>query len=69
MITVPWESLQPETLAALIEEFVSRAGTDYGIVEASFERKNEDVRRQLKRGEIVIVFDPQSESCDLRLMP
>ena len=65
-LEIPAESLKPETLRTLIEEYVTRSGTDYGTQEASLDRKVADVERQLGRGEIVIVFDPASETCDLR---
>ncbi len=41
----------------MIEEFVTRAGTDYGVREKAIEEKITDVQRQLERGEAVIVFD------------
>ena len=62
---IPWKSLQPTTLRALIEEFVTRDGTDYGSNEASLERKVADVRRQLEKGEVKLCFDPESETCNL----
>jgi uncharacterized protein len=63
---IPWQELQPETLRALIEEFVTRDGTDYGEREASFETKVRQVRQLLETGKIKLVFDPETESCDLR---
>ncbi|MGZ3687419.1 MAG: YheU family protein [Bdellovibrionota bacterium] len=63
---IPWEQLQPETLQALIEEFVSRDGTDYGAVEISMESKTRQVHRLLQQKRIKVVFDPDTESCDLR---
>lgn len=65
-IVVPPEALAPETVHALIEEFVTRSGTDYGWAEASLEKKVRDVQSLLKRGEVEIVYDPNTESCDLR---
>jgi hypothetical protein len=41
----------------VIEEYVTRAGTDYGTQERTIEEKVADVERQLQRGEAVIVFD------------
>lgn len=61
-VEVPWRRLDAETLARLLEEFVTRDGTDYGAVERSLEQKIADVRRQLERGEAAIVFDPASET-------
>ena len=63
---IPWQELKPETLRALIEEFVSRAGTDYGHQEISFDTKCEQVQRLLKSGKAKVVFDPETESCDIR---
>ena len=63
---IPWEQLEPETLRALISEFVSRDGTDYGVREASHETKVEQVYRLLKQKQVKIVFDPDTESCDIR---
>jgi uncharacterized protein len=63
---IPWKELQSETLRALVEEFVSRHGTDYGMHEASFETKVSQVMRQLENGKAKVVFDPDSESCDIR---
>jgi uncharacterized protein len=63
---VPWQELKPETLRAVIEEFVLRDGTDYGLKEATHETKVAQVERLLKLGKIKVVFDPETESCDLR---
>lgn len=57
-------ALSETALRGVIEEFVSREGTDYGP-EVSFETKVAQVRRQLESGIAVIVFDPESESCTL----
>lgn len=35
---VPWDQLSAEALRGLIEEFVTRDGTDYGEVEVPLER-------------------------------
>jgi hypothetical protein len=61
-IEVPQDALSPESLRALIEEFVTRDGTDYGAIERGLEAKVADVVRQLARGEVRIVFDPDSET-------
>lgn len=63
---IPWQQLQPETLRSLISEYVSRDGTDYGLREASQETKIEQVNRLLKEGKVKVVFDPETESCDIR---
>jgi uncharacterized protein YheU (UPF0270 family) len=68
-IEIPSDSLSPETLRALIEEYVTRSGTDYGSQEASLDRKVGDVLKQIERGEVCIVFDPATETADLREAP
>lgn len=62
---IPHSSLKPETLTGIIQEFVLREGTEYGGREFSLEAKVAQVHKQLERGEVVVVFDPESETCDL----
>jgi uncharacterized protein YheU (UPF0270 family) len=66
-VEVPMEQLSQEVLAALVESFVLREGTDYGAAEVSHGTKNQQVLRQLKNGQVKIVFDPDSESVTLML--
>lgn len=66
MLEIPYDALQDETLTALIEDFVTRDGTDYGATEVSLETKVAQVRRQLARGEAVITYDEETDSCALR---
>ena len=53
---IPWQELEVATLENLIETFVLREGTDYGEQERSLEQKVADVRRQLERGDVVLVW-------------
>lgn len=64
-VEIPSENLSAEALNGIIEAFVLREGTDYGAVEVSFERKKEQLLKQIKRGEGRIVFDPNTESVTL----
>lgn len=64
-IKVPYSQLNPDTLRALVEEFITREGTDYGEVEVDLETKVRQVTGQLKKGEAVIVFDEKSETCNI----
>ena len=59
---VPFQQLSRDALMGVIEEFVNREGTDYGLVEVSFEVKCEQVMAQIKQGDVVIVFDHDSQS-------
>lgn len=62
---IPHEQLSSDTLQGLIEEFITREGTDYEQEEVSLDTKVAQVLRQLQRGDVVIVFDPSSESVSL----
>lgn len=64
-IEIPHTALSPEALRGLVEEFVTRDGTDYGEREASLETRVRDVLRQLERGEVTILFDPDSGTANL----
>jgi uncharacterized protein YheU (UPF0270 family) len=59
------DDLEPDTLRAVIESFVLREGTDYGLHETSLEDKVAQVLSQLRRGEAHITFDPATESVNL----
>ncbi len=64
-VKVPYNQLSPEALQGLIEDFVTRDGTDYGEVEASLETKIAQVLRQIKTDKAVIVYDLHSETCTI----
>ena len=61
------DDLSPQALRGVIEEFVTRDGTDYGDVERSLAEKIAQVREQLASGQARIVFDPESASVTLVL--
>ena len=63
---IPWQNLEASTLRAVIDEFVSRDGTDYGARESSHETKIEQVHRLLREGKAKVVFDEETETCDIR---
>jgi uncharacterized protein len=65
MMKIPYEQLKTETLYALIEEFVSREGTEYGEYDIPMDEKVEQVLTQLKDGKVHIVFDDKSNSCNI----
>jgi uncharacterized protein YheU (UPF0270 family) len=62
---IPHDQLSPEALRGLIEEFVTRDGTDYGTTEASLTSKVATVERQLRTGEAVIVYDSETCRCHI----
>jgi len=62
---IPHRELSPEVLRGLIEEFVTRDGTDYGERETPLQTKVAQVWRQLDLGAAVIVFNEQDGSCTI----
>jgi uncharacterized protein len=58
-------ALTPEALRGLIEEFVTREGTEYGLRERSLDDKVRDVERQLASGEARIVYDSVEEQANI----
>ena len=69
IMSIPWSELAVDTLQALIESFVLREGTDYGMYDVPLAAKVSQVRKQLERGEAQIVFDAATESVDIRMVP
>jgi uncharacterized protein YheU (UPF0270 family) len=61
-VEVAPDQLSPDALRGVVEAFVLREGTDYGLREVGFEAKVAQVLRQLEAGEARILFDPASET-------
>lgn len=61
-LVIPHRELLPDTLVALLEEFVTREGTEYGEYAITTANKVEEVRRQLESGRACIVYDPEQTS-------
>ena len=68
-IEVPYTRLERDVLRRLIEEFVTRDGTDYGAVEVTLGAKVARVMQQLEAGELSIVVDPEEQAIDIVLRP
>ena len=64
-VIVPHDQLSREALQGLLEEFVSRDGTDSGYIKLSLQQRVDQVRRQLDRGEVVVVFDTVTQSANI----
>ena len=64
---VPANFLSPGALSGLIEEFVTRDGTDYGETEISLEERVTQVRQQIETGEALILFDSATETTTIIL--
>lgn len=62
---IPHWKLSAEALRGVIEEFVTREGTDYAGVSVPLSAKVEQVRRQLEGGQAVLVYDAETQSCNV----
>ncbi|MDP5055952.1 YheU family protein [Marinomonas hwangdonensis] len=59
---IPYDSLAPDTLETILDDIVSRDGTDYGDYELSVAQKRQQALQSLKKGEAVLLFDTESET-------
>ena len=64
---IPVNKLSAETLQGVIEEFISRNGTDYGAIEASWETNFRQVKQKLETGLAVLFFDDETETTNVFL--
>ena len=66
-IEVPADSLAPETLRRLVEEYLTREGHEFAsVMDVSLDRQVDAVVEALKAGRAVLTFDPQSQSATVR---
>ena len=61
-VEIPWQKLSPEAFQGMLEELVTRDGTDYGESEMSLDAKIRQLRRALESKKATIVFSPDTES-------
>ena len=64
-VIIPYDKLSPESLQSLLEEFVTRDGTDTGYEKKSLENDVAMVKRQLKRGDVLIVYDQNIKTSNI----
>ncbi|MBA4393756.1 MAG: hypothetical protein C0407_09415 [Desulfobacca sp.] len=62
---IPYEKLSKTALKGLIEEFVTREGSDSGFTQKSLVENVDLVKRQLRRGEAFIVYDEATETANI----
>ena len=65
IVEIPYKDISAEALDNLIEDFISRDGTDYGEFEVSLADKKAQIMLQLQQGKVAIIYDEGSESCTL----
>jgi uncharacterized protein len=62
---IPWQSLSQPALIGLIQEFVSREGTEYGIQEIELEAKVTQVMAQLQGDKAEILYDDETQTTSI----
>ena len=65
ILNISYEKLSPETLRSIIEECVTRDGTDYGEVEISLDQKINQVQKEIISGRALILFDTKDQICNI----
>ena len=66
-IIIPHDRLSQTALQRLIEEFVTRNGTDTGYTDGSMVENVDMVIRQLKRGDVFIIYDETTQTANIVL--
>ena len=64
---IPVDKLSFEALQGVIEEYISRDGTDYGDIEVSLEIKFRQVKDKLENGSAVLIFDDETSTINIFL--
>ncbi len=64
-IEIPVSKLDSEVLDALLEEFATRDGTDYGLVETDLLKRVAQLKGRLERREMALLFDSDTAEWDL----
>jgi uncharacterized protein len=62
---IPQDRLSHDTLQGLIEDFVTRDGTDSGYTKSSLEENVEMVMRQLSQRQAFIVYDQETQTANI----
>jgi uncharacterized protein YheU (UPF0270 family) len=61
VMQIPHTQLSSEALRAVVEEFVTRDGTDH----SSIEGRTESVLQQLHSGRVQLHYDSESQTCTI----
>ena len=62
---IPQQQLSAEALVGVIDAFILREGTDYGLQEYTLEEKRQRVLGFLASGDAEIHFYPENEHIDI----
>jgi uncharacterized protein len=62
---IPHRQLSPEALQGIIDEFITRDGTDYGEMEPTLAHKRSRIRKLLDKGLAFVVYDEVEGSVNI----
>ena len=62
---IPYQDLSDDALAGIIESFILREGTDYGLHEKSMDDKIKELKAQLISGKAVLVYSELYETVNI----
>lgn len=65
VVEVPYTALSEDALRGVIEEYISREGTDYGEFEIDMEAQFTRAMAALKSRRVAILFYPKTEHCQI----
>lgn len=66
-VQIPYDRLQPATLRAVIEEFVTRHGAVHGHSDVTLDKQIEQVHKLLQKGDAVLMYDEDEGGCTIVL--
>ena len=64
-LVIPPAQLSEKALEGVLQEYISREGTDYGLQEVPLKAQLERAKRAMLNGECILVFDRELECCQL----
>jgi len=65
VMIIPLTQISADTLDAIIEDFILREGTDYGLEDIIKKDKIAQVKQQLNSGSAVLVYSELHESVNI----
>ena len=65
LVVIPYEQLSASALEGILEEFITREGTNYGFYEYTVKEQLVKARLMLEEGKVSIVFDAVLERCHI----
>jgi len=62
---IPYQQLSADALQSLLEAHITQQGMDQFDTQYSLAEKTTQLRRHLETGDVVIVFDAVTETCNI----